>query len=118
MSDFDDALRTAEELTLETRGRRTGRAHRVAVWFAYDAPDIWLRTDRDADWQRNLERDPRCRITLGGITRDARREAVADEETALRRVVELWRAKYGPEWVSDWYVERGRAPVRVRLTGT
>ena len=112
---LDAALRTAEELELETHGRRTGRAHRVTVWFAYDPPDIWLRTDRDADWLRNLERDPRCRITVGDTTADAMRAAVDDETAALRRIVALWRAKYGQEWVADWYVERGRVPVRLRL---
>ena len=113
---LDAALRTAEELDLETRGRRTGRAHRVAVWFAYDPPDIWLRTDRDADWLRNLERDPQCRITVGGIGADATRVAVDDETAALLRLIALWRTKYGQEWVADWYVERGRVPVRIRLS--
>lgn len=115
-SAIDTALRTAEELELETRGRRTDRAHRVTVWFAYDPPDIWLRTDRDADWLRNLERDPHCRISVGDATAEATRAPVDDERAALLRIVTLWRAKYGQEWVADWYVERGRVPVLLRLT--
>jgi hypothetical protein len=43
------------------------------------------------------------------------REPIDDEPTALRHVVDLFRAKYGAEWVGDWYVERGRTPVRLRL---
>lgn len=113
--DLDRALRDAEELEVVTTGRRSGSAHGVKVWFAYDGTDVWLRTDRDADWLRNLERDPRCTVRVGGIQRDARREPVADEAAALRRIVELWRAKYGAEWVADWYVERGRVPVRLVL---
>lgn len=112
---LDAALRTAEELELETRGRRTGRPHRVTVWFAYDPPNIWLRTDPDADWLRNLVRDPHCRIRVGASVADAVRVAIADETAALLDVVALWRAKYGQEWVADWYVERGRVPVRLRL---
>ena len=76
---------------------------------------VWLRTDRDADWLRNLDSDARCRIRVGGIEGAARREPVPDEAAALRGLVDLWRAKYGAEWVSDWYVERGRTPVRLRL---
>ena len=96
-----------------TTGRRSRAAHAVKVWFAYDDGEVWLRTDRDADWLRNLERDPRCRIRVGGIEASARREPVSDEAAALRRLVDLWRAKYGAEWVADWYVERGRVPVRL-----
>jgi deazaflavin-dependent oxidoreductase (nitroreductase family) len=110
------ALRDADELILETRGRRTGAPHRVTVWYAYDGIDIWLRTDRATDWLRNLDQDPACRVIVGEAAFDARREAVADEEAALRRLVDLWRDKYGAEWVADWYVERGRVPVRLRLT--
>ena len=111
--DLDRALREAEELEVITTGRRSGDAHAVKVWFAYDAGVVWLRTDRDADWLRNLDSEPRCRIRAGGIEGTARREAVADEAAALPGLVDLWRAKYGAEWVADWYVERGRVPVRL-----
>ena len=37
--------------------------------------------------------------------------------SALRALVGLWRDKYGQEWVADWFVERGRVPVRVRVLG-
>ena len=116
MSDpLDEALRTAEEIELTTTGRRSGRPHRVTVWFAYDGESLWLRTDRDADWLRNLERDGHARIRLGTREIAAQRVPVADEPDALRRLIDLWRAKYGQEWVADWYVERGRIPVRLRL---
>ena len=116
VSDLAEALRTSDELTLETRGRRTGRPHRVTLWFAYEAPEVWLRADASADWYRNLRHDAHCRVSVASVTADATRVAVADESAALRHLVALWRAKYGAEWVADWYVERGRVPVRLRLT--
>ena len=116
MDGIDAALRAAEELTLETRGRRTGRPHRVTVWFAYDPPVVWLRTDRERDWFLNLESDSHCRIHVGGMSADAMRTAVYDDPASLRRAVELWRAKYGVEWVAGWYFEHGRAVVQLRLT--
>ena len=114
-TEFLHALANAEELELLTTGRRSGTAHAVRVWFAYDGEAIWLRTDRGADWLRNLERDPCCRVRVDAIERPARRELVADESAALRAIVDLWRNKYGREWVADWYVERGRVPVRLVL---
>ena len=111
----DAELREAEEIALITRGRKTGRPHQATVWCAYENGGIWLRTDRDSDWFRNLLRDPRCRIRVGETEVGAVKEPIDDEAAALRHVVDLFRAKYGAEWVGDWYVERGRTPVRLRL---
>jgi hypothetical protein len=111
------ALRDAEEVVLVTRGRKTGRPHKATVWCAYEGGVIWLRTDRDVDWFQNLLRDPRCSIRVGTTEIAAQIEPIEDEAAALRHVVELFRAKYGAEWVSDWYVERGRTPVRLRPAG-
>jgi len=85
------------------------------VWFAYEDGAVWLRTDHDTDWYRNLLRDSHCRIRVGSSELAGTSEPIADAAAALRHVVELFRAKYGAEWVSDWYVERGRTPVRLRL---
>lgn len=100
-----------------TRGRRSGRPHRTTVWSAYDDGVLWLRTDHNADWYLNLLRHPACKIRVGTAEFGALSEPIEDEAAALRHVVDLFRAKYGAEWVSDWYVERGRAPVRLRPEG-
>ncbi len=119
-SDVERALREADELELVTRGRRTGRPHAVRLWFTYADGALWLRTDRDAerrgpDWYRNLLRDPRCVVRIDGHELDGEMEPIEDREEALRHLVELLRAKYGAIWVGDWWVERGRLPVRIRL---
>jgi hypothetical protein len=102
-----------------TRGRRSGREHRVQLWFAYDDGLLWLRTDRgrrgEPDWYRNLLREPRCRAVVAGQELPATMEPPASGESELRRLVELWRAKYGAMWVQDWYVDLGRIPVKLRL---
>lgn len=111
-----DALRDAEELELRTRGRRTGRIHALRVWFAHEDDVLWLRTDvRAPDWLRNLRAHPECVVRVDGHELSARYEPVEDPDAALKHLVALWRAKYGPEWVQDWYVERGREPVRLRI---
>lgn len=74
------------------------------------------RAGRRPDWLLNLVADPRCRVILGGRELEARYEPSSDADADLRRLVELWRAKYGAEWVQDWYVEKGRVPVRLRLS--
>ena len=112
---MDDLWRT-EELALTTRGRRTARQHIATVWFAHDDGVLWLRADEhEPDWLLNLKTHPDCVVRIGGRDLAARYEPVPDRDAALRRLVALWREKYGAEWVQDWYVETGREPVRLRL---
>jgi hypothetical protein len=119
---LEQALRTAEEIEVVTTGRRTGRSHAVRVWLAYEDGGLWLRADRDADWYRNLLAEPRCLVRVAGMEVAAVHEPIAGHEliaqsdSVLRHVIGLWRSKYGNEWVGDWYVERGRVPVRLRIT--
>lgn len=115
MTDALAALRDAEEIELVTRGRRTGKDHAVTLWSAYADGLLWLRGDPDADWYRNLMAHAECRIRVGKTELRGTRLENDDEAADLRRLVDLWRSKYGPEWVSDWYVEHGRIPVRVRV---
>jgi hypothetical protein len=130
---IEDALTKGEEIELVTTGRVSGRPHSVRLGFAYVDGTVWLRTgerppppdasgvrrrsslDRETDWLRNLEHDPRCWVRIGSADVEARYEPSTDPAADLRRTVELLRAKYGAEWVGDWYVEMGRIPVRLRL---
>jgi deazaflavin-dependent oxidoreductase (nitroreductase family) len=61
---------------IEARGRTSGRLTHVAVGFVEDPAGSLLVAagSPDADWARNLEADPRCRLTLG----DAHWQAVAE----------------------------------------
>jgi hypothetical protein len=129
------ALRDADELELVTTGRLSGQPHAVRLQFAFDGEFIWLRTgerpaapdasgvrrrhaaDRAPDWLRNLERDPEARVRVGSSEMAARYEPSPDPSADLRRTVELLRAKYGADWVADWYVDMGRIPVKLRPRG-
>jgi deazaflavin-dependent oxidoreductase (nitroreductase family) len=103
------------ELVLRVPGRRTGTSREVTLWFAHEDGVLWLRTDRDMGWYRNLVAAGRCRIRVGAFEVEGVLEPVEDEAAALRHLVALWRAKYGVEYVADWYVDRGRVPVRIRI---
>ena len=90
----------------------------MTVWFARDGDLLWLRTDGATDWHRNLVAAPDARVEIDGEVLAARYEPSVDRDSDLRRLVALWRAKYGPMWVQDWYFERGREPVRLRISRT
>ena len=98
---------------LEMRGRVSGGALKVAVGFA-EEPDgnlLVAAGDPDADWARNLEADPHCRLTIGERAWDAIAEPL-DPTSAARAVTELI-LRYGTP------AERlGRGPAfRLRPTG-
>jgi len=55
---------------LTTVGRRTGRPHRIEIWFAgHDERLYMLSGGRErADWVRNLQANSRVIVELGGET--------------------------------------------------
>ena len=52
---------------LTTRGRRTGRAHRIEIWFVVHQGAVYFMAGggQRADWVRNLLRDPAVRVRFG-----------------------------------------------------
>ena len=73
----------------------TGRPVEVAVGYV-EEPDGSLLVaagTADADWARNLEADPRCRVTLGDATWPGGAEPLAGPEA--HRVVRELILRYG-----------------------
>jgi deazaflavin-dependent oxidoreductase (nitroreductase family) len=92
-------------LYLTTVGRRTGRPHRIEIWFAARDGRLYLLAGgrEQSDWVRNLQANPRVTIELGGETRvgTARVLDAGTPEDQLAR--ELLVAKYGEtEDLDEW----------------
>jgi deazaflavin-dependent oxidoreductase (nitroreductase family) len=100
-------------VTIETRGRVTGRPIEVAVGYLEDGEDVLVAAGTaEADWARNLAADPGCRVRLGDDSWSATAGLVEPPESG--RVVRELILKYGTP------AERlGRGPVfRLRRTGS
>jgi deazaflavin-dependent oxidoreductase (nitroreductase family) len=91
----EDLARLGRVLLLETRGRVTGRPVRTAVGFveAGDGSLLVAAGDPDADWARNLEADPRCRVTIEERTQG--RLAVPLEGTDRNDAIVALILRYG-----------------------
>jgi deazaflavin-dependent oxidoreductase (nitroreductase family) len=80
---------------LQTIGRTSGQPRTIEIWFATDGERIYLLAGgrERAHWVRNLQREPRVLVRLGGRTLAGVARVVADpERDALAR--RLLAAKY------------------------
>lgn len=71
-----------------TTGRRTGRAHTIEIWFAWNGRSLYLLSGGgdQSDWVRNIRKDPRVRVRIGEETYDALARIVEDPaEEAMAR---------------------------------
>lgn len=87
---------------LTTRGRVTGRPHRIEIWFALVDGVVYLLSgggDR-SDWVRNLSVSPEVVLELGAErrTRSARIVTDPDEDGLARRAMV---EKYTPRYRGD-----------------
>ena len=105
---------------LTTTGRKSGRPHRIEIWFALRDGRVYLLSGGGdaADWVKNIRAHARVRIQVGSRGVAARGRIVTRErEDQLAR--ELLDAKY-MAWrpgkkLSSW--ARNALPVAIDLPG-
>ena len=103
---------------LTTIGRKTGRRHRIEIWFSLHGGRVYLLAGGGdaADWVKNIRANPSVRIQVGSRGVAARGRLVRrPAEDRLAR--ELLDAKY-MAWrpgrrLSSW--ARGATPVAIDL---
>jgi deazaflavin-dependent oxidoreductase (nitroreductase family) len=81
--------------TIQTRGRTSGRPATAAVGFV-EEPDGSLLVaagSSEADWARNLEVDPKCRVAIEGRAIEMRAEPLGGADAS--RAVVMLILKYG-----------------------
>ncbi len=81
---------------LTTTGRRSGRPHRIEIWFVVHDGSVWLLTERapETDWVRNLRVDPHARLELGSWSGPVT-ATVADDLPADHPVRHALATRYG-----------------------
>ncbi|HLH25121.1 MAG TPA: nitroreductase/quinone reductase family protein [Chloroflexota bacterium] len=90
---------------LTTIGRRTGRPHRIEIWFATEDGRLYLMSGgrERADWVRNLQANPRVTVELGDETHAGAARVVPAGTADDQRARELLVGKYGAdEDLDDW----------------
>ena len=101
VDEFPGAFADLECCDITTIGRRSGRPHRIEIWFAVEASRLYLISGNGpgADWFRNLGAEPSVTVELGGEVRRGQARVVTDADER-RRLGEVLGAKY-PAWQGD-----------------
>lgn len=112
-------LADLEYAYLTTTGRRSGRPHRIEIWFALvDGVVFFLSGGRDrSDWVRNLLVSPEVVVEIGNERR-SRPARVVTERNEDQRARRALVSKYAPRYRGD-LEEWGRTslPIAVDWTG-
>ena len=104
---------------LTTTGRRSGRPHRIEIWYAVAGQTLYLLAGggHSSDWVRNLEADPAVTLELGDAVLATRARIVDDADEAERARTLLFE-KYQPRNDGDLTTWRQRAlPIALDLRG-
>jgi deazaflavin-dependent oxidoreductase (nitroreductase family) len=81
---------------LTTTGRRTGRPHRIEIWFAAQDGRMYLLSGgrERSDWVRNLRANAQVTVELGGEARAGEARILQAGTAEDQRARELLVGKY------------------------
>jgi deazaflavin-dependent oxidoreductase (nitroreductase family) len=112
---WPDAWASRSVCHLITTGRRTGKPHRIEIWFAAENGRIYLLSGgRDgSDWVRNLQASPAVSIELGGETRSGTARVLESGTPEDQHARDLLVGKYsgGGNSLDEW----GRTSLPIRI---
>jgi deazaflavin-dependent oxidoreductase (nitroreductase family) len=102
----ESALEDLDYAYLTTTGRRTGRPHRIEIWFAMHQSVVYLLAGghQRSDWVRNLMVSPDVVLEIGGRKRTtaARVLQPGDHDALARRLLlEKYQDRSGDD-LAEW----------------
>lgn len=115
------ALEKTSCMMLTTRGRKTRKPRTVELSFALRGDEILCLAGSGGkvNWYQNLLKHRDVSIEIKGHHLDGKAEPVSgDRKRAVAEILDLFRKKYGVDYVRSWYSGTERAPVRIQLQET
>jgi deazaflavin-dependent oxidoreductase (nitroreductase family) len=101
---FEAALEDRNEIELTTTGRVSGKQTSRTVWFVERDGSLYLVpvTGSDSQWYKNVVKTPALHLSADGAGHSATATPVTDPGI-VAQVVDDFRAKYGEQYVADYY---------------
>jgi len=103
-TDLRKALEKQEEISITVKGRRTGKAITLPVWFVLVGTTLWLLPvhGSKSQWYKNVRADPTMTVRAGRNRETLKARPVTDAKS-VRAVVQRFREKYTPTEVARYY---------------
>jgi len=103
--DFTTALAKTDEIKITVVGRSSGRKITLPVWFAQDGKALYLLPVKgsDTEWYKNLLKNRTIGLAAKGSTWSAKKVTVIRDADRVRKVADMFRAKYGAGEVKKYY---------------
>jgi deazaflavin-dependent oxidoreductase (nitroreductase family) len=112
-----EALEQHQFCYLTTKGRSTGRPHRIEIWFAILQGQLFVNSGggKGSDWVKNLIADPSLKLEIGDeqwlATASIREDAI--EHPARQRFAERYQGWRSGERLSSWATDGLLIEIRV-----
>lgn len=92
---------------LTTMGRKSGKTHKVELWFVLANGKIYLSHEgATTDWMRNITSNNQVRIRAGSVDLDAQATVLAGGTPVKAGQRALYEKYYGPApeaTIEDWF---------------
>jgi deazaflavin-dependent oxidoreductase (nitroreductase family) len=91
--------------TLTHYGRKTGKPHKVTIWFVLDGPRLYIGTANvNRQWVQNVQKTPRVKLSIAGEKVEGTARLLTDRAEHERAMAAI-RRKY---WMFRPIIELGR----------
>ncbi len=109
----DDLVKLLSQLSKEdycyltTKGRRTGKPHKIEIWFGLNGNTVYLLSGGmdKSDWVKNLLKDPNVTVRIAKNTFPATARLVKDEkEEMMARIMlaDKYKEREADGSLSEW----------------
>ena len=105
LKDLKQALASTEEIKITVIGRTSGRKISHPVWLVEDAKALYLLPVKgsDTEWYKNVLKNRTITLAAKGARWTARKVTLIKDRARVRKVADMFRAKYGAGDVKKYY---------------
>jgi hypothetical protein len=105
LKDLKQALPSTEEIKITVIGRTSGRKISRPVWFVEDGKALYLLPVKgsDTEWYKNVLTNRTMTLAAKGAKWRARKVTRIKDRPRVRKVADMFRARYGAGDVKKYY---------------